>query len=44
MAVQFDWSKYFGEELETKSGVVKTNDHLANKKVVGLYFSAHWVC
>ncbi|OQR96971.1 nucleoredoxin [Achlya hypogyna] len=32
----------FGAEIETKAGVVPTETALANKKVVGVYFSAHW--
>jgi nucleoredoxin len=32
----------FGENLVTKSGPKKTVEHLANKKRVGIYFSAHW--
>ncbi|KDO33420.1 hypothetical protein SPRG_02227 [Saprolegnia parasitica CBS 223.65] len=31
-----------GAEIQTKAGIVPTTDALANKKVVGIYFSAHW--
>ncbi|EQC31377.1 hypothetical protein SDRG_10978 [Saprolegnia diclina VS20] len=31
-----------GAEIQTKAGIVPTADALANKKVVGIYFSAHW--
>ena len=36
-------SEYFGEEIVTKNGTVKTSEALAGKKRVALYFSAHWV-
>eukprot|EP00927_Polykrikos_kofoidii_P049878 TRINITY_DN43889_c0_g1_i1.p1 TRINITY_DN43889_c0_g1~~TRINITY_DN43889_c0_g1_i1.p1 ORF type:complete len:391 (-),score=60.99 TRINITY_DN43889_c0_g1_i1:189-1265(-) len=32
----------FGEQLQTKSGMVSTSDALAGKKAVLVYFSAHW--
>ncbi|OQR97415.1 nucleoredoxin [Thraustotheca clavata] len=31
-----------GPEIQTKEGIVSTENALANKKVVGIYFSAHW--
>mmetsp|Transcript_21329 Transcript_21329/g.19405 ORF Transcript_21329/g.19405 Transcript_21329/m.19405 type:complete len:150 (+) Transcript_21329:49-498(+) len=38
-----DWkNEYFGTTLLTKNGVVSTNDVLNNKKLIGIYFSAHW--
>jgi nucleoredoxin len=36
------WTQIFGEHLMTKKGDVDTNEVLYNKKVVGVYFSAHW--
>ncbi|TYZ68064.1 hypothetical protein PybrP1_010285 [[Pythium] brassicae (nom. inval.)] len=36
------WTQLFGEQLRTKSGNKPTAELLADKKVVGLYFSAHW--
>jgi nucleoredoxin len=36
------WTELLGDELLTKSGVKPTDEVLAGKKVVGLYFSAHW--
>ncbi|KAF0714816.1 Aste57867_3668 [Aphanomyces stellatus] len=36
------WSETFGPELQTKGGLKSTDDLLAGKKYVGLYFSAHW--
>ena len=32
---------FFGDELKSKSGAVKTAEALADK-VVAIYFSAHW--
>lgn len=34
--------EYFGNEVLTKSGTVPTLEAIANKKRVGIYFSAHW--
>jgi|UniRef100_K3WGP5 nucleoredoxin len=36
------WTDLFGDELLTKDGVQPTTKVLADKKVVGIYFSAHW--
>lgn len=36
------WTELFGEELLTKDGLQPTTKVLADKKVVGIYFSAHW--
>ncbi len=36
-------TEYFGNELKTKSGKASTEETLANKKVIAIYFSAHWV-
>jgi len=32
----------FGDSLLTKDGAKPTNDALANKTAIGIYFSAHW--
>jgi nucleoredoxin len=32
----------FGPTIVTKSGVKSTSEALAGKKLIGLYFSAHW--
>lgn len=32
----------FGEKLQTKHGLVNTQDLIANKRAVLVYFSAHW--
>ncbi len=37
------WTEIFGASINTKSGVVDTATALANKKRIGIYFSAHWV-
>ena len=37
-----DFSTLLGNTLETKQGQKPTNEVLAGKDVVGLYFSAHW--
>ncbi|GAB9472977.1 Nucleoredoxin [Globisporangium polare] len=37
-----NWTELFGEELLTKDGVQPTTKVLADKKLVGIYFSAHW--
>ena len=37
-----DFSTLLGSTLETKQGQKPTNEVLAGKDVVGLYFSAHW--
>jgi hypothetical protein len=34
---------FFGPELVTKGGKVSTESALAGKKVIAIYFSAHWV-
>jgi len=34
--------KLVGPTLHTHKGAVKTAEHLAGKKFVALYFSAHW--
>lgn len=34
--------EYFGEELVTKDGVRKTEDVVRGKRLVAIYFSAHW--
>ncbi|GAB9472974.1 hypothetical protein Gpo141_00010138 [Globisporangium polare] len=36
------WTELLGETLRTKEGDKPTGEVLAGKKVVGLYFSAHW--
>lgn len=41
MAAAFE--ELLGPTLLGKSGEVATKDALADKEVVGLYFSAHWV-
>lgn len=39
-----EWTvEAFGSQLLTKNGLRNTVDVLANKKYVGIYFSAHWV-
>ena len=37
-----DFSTLLGDKLETKQGQKPTNEVLAGKEVIGLYFSAHW--
>ena len=37
-----DFSTLLGSTLETKQGQKPTNEVLAGKEVIGLYFSAHW--
>ena len=37
-----DWTALFGNELQCKDGKKSTNEVLAGKKIVGVYFSAHW--
>lgn len=38
-----NWStELFGSSLKTKSGQSSTSDALSGKKLVGIYFSAHW--
>ena len=37
-----DFSTLLGSTLETKQGQKPTNEVLAGKDVVALYFSAHW--
>ena len=41
--IMADWTKYFGAELQTKDGKKPTAQVLSGKKVIGIYFSAHWV-
>jgi len=36
------WTSIFGEEINTKNGMVNTAEALKNKKRVAIYFSAHW--
>ncbi len=36
-------SDLFGTELVTKTGNASTESVLAKKKVIAVYFSAHWV-
>jgi|UniRef100_K3WGP7 nucleoredoxin len=36
------WTELLGEQVRTKDGNKPTAEALAGKKVVGLYFSAHW--
>ncbi|GLD99319.1 hypothetical protein PINS_up008038 [Pythium insidiosum] len=36
------WTDFFGPNLLTKQGLKPTEEVLAGKKVVGIYFSAHW--
>jgi hypothetical protein len=35
-------TSYFGDQLQTKEGNKPTTDALGDKKLVGIYFSAHW--
>jgi nucleoredoxin len=35
-------TNYFGESLVTKDGVRPTEEVVAGKKLIGIYFSAHW--
>ena len=37
-----DWTTLFGSQLKTKEGTKATADVLGGKKIVGIYFSAHW--
>lgn len=37
-----DWKSFFGEQVRTKDGLKPTDEVFNGKKVVGLYFSAHW--
>lgn len=37
-----DWTTKFGAVIQTKDGAKSTNEILGSKKVVGIYFSAHW--
>ena len=37
-----DFSQLLGATLTTKAGDKPTNEVLAGKEVIGLYFSAHW--
>ncbi len=38
------WSRdLFGPELAIQSGKITIEEALAKKKVIGVYFSAHWV-
>lgn len=37
-----DWTKVFGNELQCKDGKKPTSEVLNGKKIVGIYFSAHW--
>ena len=37
-----DWHSMFGSTLLTKAGPKPTADVVANKKLIGLYFSASW--
>jgi hypothetical protein len=34
---------YFGKDLLTKEGLKETTEVVGGKKLLGLYFSAHWV-
>lgn len=36
------WTELLGDKIVTKDGVKDTSYVLGGKKVVGLYFSAHW--
>jgi len=39
-----DWTvEYFGTTLQTKEGVKSTKEVLLGKKLIAIYFSAHWV-
>jgi len=42
MPVPASWSELLGDELVGKAGNTKTEEALASKKHVMLYFSAHW--
>ncbi len=35
-------TELFGESLKTKAGTASTEEALVGKKLVGVYFSAHW--
>ena len=35
-------TEYFGPEIITKSGKKSTSEVVVGKKVIGIYFSAHW--
>ena len=37
-----DWVSLFGDKIQTKDGLKDTKELLSGKKVVGVYFSAHW--
>lgn len=37
-----DWNEIFGDQLVSKAGLKDTNELLSGKKIIGLYFSAHW--
>jgi nucleoredoxin len=36
------WTAHFGDQLLTKEGLKPTSQVLAGKKIIGIYFSAHW--
>ncbi|DAZ99991.1 TPA: hypothetical protein N0F65_001995 [Lagenidium giganteum] len=36
------WTELVGDQVLTKNGLVPTAEHFKDKKVVGLYASAHW--
>ena len=36
------WQATFGPELQTKNGLKSTDEVLSGKKLVAIYFSAHW--
>jgi nucleoredoxin len=36
------WTELFGKRIVTKKGEMATSEVLKDKKVVGVYFSAHW--
>lgn len=36
------WNEHLGASLLTKDGMKPTSELLAEKKIVGIYFSAHW--
>jgi nucleoredoxin len=40
--MSFKASDLFGSELLTKEGLQPTEDVLRGKKLIGIYFSAHW--
>jgi len=40
--MSFAAAELFGNEVESKNGLINAADAFTNKKLVGVYFSAHW--